>query len=103
MGWLVFLTFSHGVHAHSLAHRPGLHGFHFLGLKHHEATDQSESDLADHEPTPVNASRERRVNQIKYRIDQSGPDKWSHYSAKKPFQACRKHRQKDSVEQSYED
>ena len=61
------------------------------------------ADLADHKPTPVNASRERRVNQIKYRIDQSGPDKRSHYSAEQPFQVRWKHRQKDSVEQSDED
>ncbi len=99
---LFFILLWHGVQAHSLTQRPALHGFDFLGLEDHITADQPERDLADHEPSPVNASREGGVNQVKGRINQSGPDERSDHSAEQPFQMRRKHRQKDGVEQSDE-
>ena len=99
---LFFILLWHGVQAHSLTQRPALHGFDFLGLEDHIAADQPERDLANHEPTPVDASRESWVNQVKCRINQSGPDERSDHPAEQPFQPRRKHRQKDGVEQSDE-
>src|SRR5258708_26939608 len=100
---LFFFLLWHGVQAHSLAQRPALHGFDFLGLEHDIAADQPERNLADHEPTPINACREGRVNQVEGWINQSGPDEWGHDPAKEPFQPRRKHRQKDGIDQSDEE
>ncbi len=96
---LFLILLWHGVQAHSLTQRPALHGFDFLGLEDHITADQPERNLANHEPSPVDPSRERGINQVKGRINQSGPDERGDHPAEQPFQMRRKHRQKDSVEQ----